>query len=309
MEAEDFGAEINLNVYSVGRWNCVLNFLGIGIFHTGVQIYDTEYWYGGHDLNSSGVVRSRPGELELRLEERVLVGYTAMSRDEVGKEVEFLDGLWLGSEYEPFSHNCNDFAKELIWRIGKSDYFPKYINRFAQMKPFLKMWYAPLKLLVGDLVKVRGDASSTLHIRRAEGLYRTHAIRNEPDFLSVKEEADSYYMVNAYENALVGFAHCVEAREHCSEDYVLQHVFIAAANCSFKLGRYEEMADYATLCINTYTGFVAGYVKRAAARRMLKDYDESYADLRRAHELAPEDLLIQEELKRFSKSALIKIGP
>ena len=305
------GEAIYLNVYSLGGWNCILNFFGIGVFHSGIEVYGVEYWYGGHEKNCSGIMRSQPGELGLKLEEQILVGFTLMSVGEVINDILFLDEIWVGSEYEPFSHNCNNFSKDVIWRLCQSDYFPAYINRFSIMKPFFKAWYAPLRYVLGDLVKVKKERSTTEEVtpKETKDPYKIKSVANSRDFLAVKEVADSYYMVNSYALALTGYIMCIAGKFYCEESYVLQHVYVSSANCCAKLGKYLEMDQYTTMCIVDFPDFVLAYVKRALAKKNLKDYQAAYEDLMKANRLAPDDALVLEELKRLTKTQrLVKIG-
>lgn len=41
------GEMIKLNVYGLSEVNKVINYLGLGIYHSGVEVYGTEWAYGG----------------------------------------------------------------------------------------------------------------------------------------------------------------------------------------------------------------------------------------------------------------------
>jgi len=308
------GEPVYLNIYSLGSWNCILSFFGIGVYHTGVEIYGTEFWYGGHDNTTTGIMRSTPGELGLSLEEKIFMGYTQMSYQELKTDIHFLDKIWIGTEYEPFSHNCNDFSRDFLYRILQVEYFPPYINRFSILKPLFKIWFAPLKFLYGDLVRAKRDRDQNASVKLEKvttfEAYKRNKIKNFQDFLTIKEAADSYYMVNSYGIALNGYNFCISQKTHCPQDYAVQHVYIAAANCCWKLGKYEEMETIATMCINSYPRFVAGYVKRSSARKMLKNLDAGYEDLVNANKLAPNDPLVLEELRRYNRTrTMVQISP
>ena len=50
------GEPIYLNIYNVSNLNLFLSYFGIGIYHTSLQVYKTEYCYGyAYDAKSSGI--------------------------------------------------------------------------------------------------------------------------------------------------------------------------------------------------------------------------------------------------------------
>lgn len=296
MEAEEAkGEPVYLKVYSGGKWNCLLNFFGIGIYHTGVEVYKQEYWYGGHNGDTTGIVRTSPGEVNLKLEESILIGNTMMSHKEVLSEMSYLDRTWTGSEYDPFSRNCNSFSKELIYRLCQSRYFPPYINRFVLLKPLFQIWYAPLRRLCGDLVKLKPQ--DIIIVVRNDTVYKLQKINSESDFISTKEIADSFYMVNSYKEALAGYEACIAGRRFATPK-ALQHVYMAAASCCLRQAKHTDMERLMTLCIKDFPAFASGYLRRARAYAAVKRFGDARKDLGRAAELEPENWLVAEEAGR-----------
>ena len=47
---------VYLNIYNVTTINGCLEYLGFGLYHTSVGLYDLEFSYGGHDMENSGIV-------------------------------------------------------------------------------------------------------------------------------------------------------------------------------------------------------------------------------------------------------------
>ena len=47
---------VYLNIYNVTTINGCLEFLGFGLYHPSVGLYDLEFSYGGHDEDTSGIV-------------------------------------------------------------------------------------------------------------------------------------------------------------------------------------------------------------------------------------------------------------
>ncbi|CAG8520637.1 22125_t:CDS:2 [Cetraspora pellucida] len=90
---------------------------GIGVFHSGVEIYDKEYNFGGHDFETT---------------DSVLMGHTSLSREEVKNVIDGLSKEWSGNSYNLLTRNCNHFTSELCnILVGKPA--PNWINRAAKL--------------------------------------------------------------------------------------------------------------------------------------------------------------------------------
>ncbi|KAH8386586.1 hypothetical protein KR093_001334, partial [Drosophila rubida] len=135
-----------LNVYDLFNINEFAVPLGLGIFHTGIQVYDIEYTYGGHSYANSGIFEMLPRTAEHELgqhfhyRESIQLGYTQFSRDEVHRIVEQLGWQFTGNSYHLTSNNCNHFS-DTMSRILCGQQIPKWINRLAYFigcVPFLQ---------------------------------------------------------------------------------------------------------------------------------------------------------------------------
>ena len=150
---------VYLNVYNVLGANCLFEWLGFGLYHTSVGIFDMEFSYGGHNEALSGIVVVNQGNSAgLVLKERLPVGVTYYSPDEIDEIVEYFGEYWQGMDYDPFSKNCNNFTEQLIRHICDYErfYVPSYINRFCKLGSVLRMWFKPLQEIIGDIVDYRG---------------------------------------------------------------------------------------------------------------------------------------------------------
>jgi len=155
---------VYINVYNVTRLNSVFEWLGFGLYHTSVGVYGLEFSYGGHDLDQPGtVVVVQGNSAGLTLKERIPVGETHYTSDEVNQLVDYFGDCWRGNEYDPFSKNCNHFTAKLIEHMVEAEefYLPTYINRFTKLGSVLRMWFKPLQQLVGDIVNYEGDGFSS----------------------------------------------------------------------------------------------------------------------------------------------------
>ena len=150
---------VYLNVYNVTSFNKVLECMGFGLYHTSISIFDNEFSYGGHEHERSGIVVVEQGNSAgLILKERLPIGFTYYSCDDMDEIIDFFGDFWHGCDYDPFSKNCNNFTEELAKYLCQNNliYYPSYINRFCKLGSILRMWFKPLQDLVGDIVNYDG---------------------------------------------------------------------------------------------------------------------------------------------------------
>eukprot|EP00798_Chlamydomonas_sp_ICE-L_P027130 gene27130-2359_t len=125
-------APVVCNVYDLSPQNAWAYWCGIGIYHAGVEVYGTEYAFGGHEYDCSGVFatnpRDAPGNVIFR--ESHYVGETDLSQAEVQQLVARLGQEFKGNKYHLLQKNCNHFATDLCLQlVGKPA--PAWVNRLA----------------------------------------------------------------------------------------------------------------------------------------------------------------------------------
>ncbi|XP_030382144.1 deubiquitinase DESI2 [Scaptodrosophila lebanonensis] len=134
-----------LNVYDMFSINDYTTPLGLGVFHSGVQVYDTEFAYGGHRYPVTGIFEIAPrnnrnelGE-QFQYRESISIGYTELSCEEVHRIVDDLGHQFHGDCYHLTNNNCNHFSNTFT-RVLCGQEIPPWINRlayFVTCVPFL----------------------------------------------------------------------------------------------------------------------------------------------------------------------------
>jgi len=130
---------VSLNVYdlvgSLATTNKVLKYAGTGIFHAGVEVYGSEYSFGGfedpEDEGSGLFVNEEPREHPVHVfKQSVPMGETELTEDEVNDLLDELADQWQGQDYDILNRNCTDFSLECCKRLGVGP-FPGWVKSAA----------------------------------------------------------------------------------------------------------------------------------------------------------------------------------
>jgi hypothetical protein len=111
-----------LNVYDITWANNILSPLGLGVHHTGIEVYGREYSYG-RATSGTGVFEVAPKKCAPHLyRESIVLGTTKMSNGEIRQLIGVMSGEWHGRAYHIARKNCNifsgAFALEILTRDG-----------------------------------------------------------------------------------------------------------------------------------------------------------------------------------------------
>ncbi|EPS72119.1 hypothetical protein M569_02640, partial [Genlisea aurea] len=129
-------AAVHLNVYDLTSANSYAYWLGLGIYHSGVEVHGVEYGFGAHEYPTSGIFEGKPKNYDgYAVRKSILIGWTEMSIDEVRNLMEKLGQDFTGNSYNLISKNCNHFCHYASIALTGNQ-IPSWINRLARIGLF-----------------------------------------------------------------------------------------------------------------------------------------------------------------------------
>ncbi|XP_050870730.1 deSI-like protein At4g17486 isoform X2 [Lathyrus oleraceus] len=123
-----------LNVYDLTPMNNYIYWFGLGIFHSGIEVYGKEYGFGAHDFSASGVFEAEPKTCPGFIYRcSIILGQIHISPSEFRTFIESMASEYHGDTYHLISKNCNHFTNDVSYRlIGKQT--PGWVNRLAKLE-------------------------------------------------------------------------------------------------------------------------------------------------------------------------------
>lgn len=100
-------------------WNSLTT--RFGAFHTGIEVYGVEFWFGAHPEGGfDGVyVMSEPRRHECHsYRTSIRMGPTSLSRSQLESILPLLRVSWPGWSYDPFRRNCHSFTDAFCKVLG-----------------------------------------------------------------------------------------------------------------------------------------------------------------------------------------------
>ena len=139
-QPEDPGYPVHLNVYHLidPKANAKLHAVGLGLYHTGVELLGSEWSFGSPEdpEQVSGLFRVHPQMAMDFLHSHIYLGNTLLSRPQIDTVLLRLENEWPCDSYHVLHKNCNHFAKELCHRLSTTNppnlNPPDWTNRIAR---------------------------------------------------------------------------------------------------------------------------------------------------------------------------------
>lgn len=121
--------QVILNVYDLHESNRMLHSLGVGFFHTGVEINGYEFSFCGN-----GVVRTRPRLPDFgNFREQIVIGIYNGGMQGVYASISTLrNDTFQPGAYHPTNLNCNHFSDAFCMALV-GQHIPNWINRAARI--------------------------------------------------------------------------------------------------------------------------------------------------------------------------------
>ncbi|WOK93107.1 deSI-like protein [Canna indica] len=127
---------VYLNVYDLTPMNGYMYWVGLGVFHTGIEVHGVEYAFGAHDYPTSGVFEVEPRQCPgFRFRKSIFVGTTCLDSRQVREFVEMESLNYNGDTYHLIVKNCNHFCEDIIYKLTGNS-IPKWVNRLARIGSF-----------------------------------------------------------------------------------------------------------------------------------------------------------------------------
>uniref|UniRef100_A0A7S4HRD6 PPPDE domain-containing protein n=1 Tax=Vannella robusta TaxID=1487602 RepID=A0A7S4HRD6_9EUKA len=134
--------EVYLNVYDLVEHNRYVHSIGVGAYHTGVEIMGTEYSFGRLEIEGATGVFECPPKSVLPLRESILMGEIKTTPQHIADVIDSLKPEFLGTSYQVLTRNCNHFSDALCRQLlGQS--IPAYVNRLSWLGTFVQCLLPP----------------------------------------------------------------------------------------------------------------------------------------------------------------------
>lgn len=125
------GTKILLHVYDLSPANSYLYPVGLGLYHSGVEVFGSEYSFAsGTGIFDSSTPCDVPGAIYRGTHD---LGIYTGSMLELRSELSELKNEHFGpDDYHLLRRNCNHFTNALVWKLLNQP-IPAYINRLAEI--------------------------------------------------------------------------------------------------------------------------------------------------------------------------------
>ncbi|KAL3835492.1 hypothetical protein ACJIZ3_010228 [Penstemon smallii] len=129
---------VHLNVYDLTSVNGYAYWLGLGVYHSGVQVHGLEYAFGAHEFPTTGIFESEPKQCDgFTFRKSILIGWTDLTPGEVKGAMDKLAEKYRGDAYNLITKNCNHFCNDACIKLTGNP-IPNWVNRLARIGTLCK---------------------------------------------------------------------------------------------------------------------------------------------------------------------------
>ncbi|KAL7112366.1 hypothetical protein ACP275_05G147500 [Erythranthe tilingii] len=156
---------VYLNVYDLTPINGYAYWLGLGIYHSGVQVHGIEYAFGAHEHSATGIFEVEPKHCPgFTFRKSILIGRSDLGLNEVSEFMEKLAEEYSGNTYNLITRNCNHFCNDVCLRLTGRP-IPRWVNRLARLGLFCNC-VLPAGLNETKVRHVRAEDNKTAEKKR-----------------------------------------------------------------------------------------------------------------------------------------------
>ena len=144
------GYPIYLNIYHKNIFSEYLQLVGLGMFHSTIEIFDLEFSFGFCETGMCGITVSKSGiSNKMKIKEKIYLGHTHFNLKTIKELIYTISSSWEGSTYNPFIKNCNDFTKDFSTLLLEDNaYYPEYVNLLAGSLFHFESFFKPIIKIV-----------------------------------------------------------------------------------------------------------------------------------------------------------------
>lgn len=133
--------QLKINIYDLTSMNKFMYWVGLGVYHSGIEAYGTEYAYGAHDYPTSGVFEVEPQHCPgFTFRKSLTLGTVWLGPDKFREFVEAIACEYTGDSYHLLLKNCNHFCDDVCMRLV-SVHIPRWINRLANIGSLCRCFF------------------------------------------------------------------------------------------------------------------------------------------------------------------------
>ncbi|KAJ6220073.1 hypothetical protein RDWZM_005885 [Blomia tropicalis] len=130
---------VYVNVYSLNEINNMIQHTGMGVYHSGVEVFGHEWAYGGHSESTTGIYQMKaPGDVtslsttdgSFVFVQSISIGITKYDLNQIINLLIKMGTKWQGNQYHLLYKNCNNFSDDLC-HVLTGHHIPVWINRLA----------------------------------------------------------------------------------------------------------------------------------------------------------------------------------